>query len=101
MRFKLTLFSNNKEIFMPNKSSFHSNLSPSCIKAVCARLLNTNDSNRSIAKQVRISATTVDRLCKKLKSLNIKDYSEIASLSPSELLGKFYSPATVAKLHIT
>lgn len=97
MRFKLTLFSNYKEIFMPNKSSFHSNLSPSCIKAVCARLLNTNDSNRSIAKQVRISATTVDRLCKKLKSLNIKDYSEIASLSPSELLGKFYSPATVAK----
>ena len=52
---------------MSEKTTFRTNLSPSCIKSVCARLLNTNDSNRAIAKQVKISATTVDRLCRKLK----------------------------------
>ncbi|MGN0914976.1 MAG: hypothetical protein ACI4NE_01300 [Succinivibrio sp.] len=80
---------------MSEKTTFRTNLSPSCIKSVCVRLLNTNDSNRAIAKQVKISATTVDRLCKKLKKLNIKYYSEISELSPSELIEKFYShPAT-------
>ena len=46
---------------MSEKTTVRTNLSHSCIKSVCARLLNTNDSNRTIAKQVKISATTVDR----------------------------------------
>ncbi len=83
---------------MSDKTLFRTNLSPSCIKSVCARLLNTNDSNRAIAKQVKISATTVDRLCRKLKSLNIKSFAEIASLSPSELIEKFYSTSTTPKV---
>lgn len=83
---------------MSEKTTFRTNLSPSCIKSVCARLLNTNDSNRAIAKQVKISATTVDRLCKKLKKLNIKSYAEISELSPSELIEKFYAVPTTPKV---
>lgn len=83
---------------MSEKTTFRTNLSPSCIKSVCARLLNTNESNRAIAKQVKISATTVDRLCRKIKRLNIKSYAEIATLSPSELIEKFYSAPTPPKV---
>lgn len=64
MKLRLTLFPFLGE-FMSEKTTFRTNLSPSCIKSVCARLLNTNESNRAIAKQVKISATTVDRLCRK------------------------------------
>lgn len=75
---------------MKGITQLYSNMSPSVIKLICARILNSNDSIRGIAKTARVSASTVNRFKRRLDELNIKDYQEIAELPPGLLYEKLY-----------
>lgn len=75
---------------MSKKNVLYSNLDSSCIKLICSKLLNTDDSQRAIARQANVSARTVRRFAERLKKHGITKYSEIAELTPLEVYKKLY-----------
>lgn len=75
---------------MSKKTVLYSNLDSSCIKLICSKLLNTDDSQRAIARQANVSARTVRRFAERLKKHGITKYSEIAELTPLEVYKKLY-----------
>lgn len=52
---------------MSKKNVLYSNLDSSCIKLICSKILNTDDSQRAIARQANVSARTVRRFAERLK----------------------------------
>ena len=63
-------------------------------KKICILLVNTNKSNREIAKVCDVSRTSVFRLKCKIISLGVTQASEITELTDKEFFQKFYPGIT-------
>ena len=63
-------------------------------KKICILLVNTNKSNREIAKVCDVSRNSVFRLKCKIISLGVKQASEITELTDKEFFQKFYPGIT-------